>query len=1395
MSEQSPAEAIFFAALEIASAEERAAYVNAACGEDTDLRRRVDRLLAAHPQVGSFLEEPAQAPRATEAQASPSPEPGVADSVSEGPGTMIGPYKLLQQLGEGGMGVVFMAEQIKPVQRKVALKIIRPGMDSRQVFARFEAERQALAVMDHPNIAKVFDAGRTETGRPYFVMELVKGKPITQYCDDRRLTPRERLDLFIAVCQAVQHAHQKGIIHRDLKPSNVLIALYDGKPVPKVIDFGVAKAVGPKLTERTLFTEFGQIVGTLEYMSPEQAELNQLDIDTRSDIYSLGVLLYELLTGTTPLEKKRLKELAVLELLRLIREVEPPRPSTRLSTTDELPSVAANRSLEPKKLSGLVRGELDWIVMKALEKDRNRRYETANSLALDLQRYLHDEPVEACPPSAGYRLRKFARKNRVMLSTAAAFVALLVVAAGVSTWLAVVAKRAETVAEEKRQAAEAAQKLASAERTRATQKAEEAVANAKIADGNAAQARANLYVAHMNLAQAAWESGHVARVLELLDLYRKPQPGQQDLRGWEWYYEERLCHEELRTLKWPNSRVNCVAFSPDRKRLASTDGQLDSLVRLWDIATGQELLTLQGHTKGVRALAFSQDGTRLASADNNGTVKVWEAPRGRELHTLNHAGGVWSLAFSSDGKRLASAGGAMTVKLWDVASGQESSTLTGHTKGGILSVAFSPDGKLLASGGVVQDGTKIWDTASGRELRTLKGNEHEAWHMAFSPDGTRLTTASFGYDRTAKLLLWDVASGQQLRNLTGHTAWVSDVAFSPDGARLASASLDGTLRLWDSVSGQGLAILKGHLSSVPSVAFSPDGRWLYSAGSDETVRVWDAAGNREPRTLSGHTDYGGVAFVTFSPDGKRLASAGAAGTVRIWDATTGRQVWFAKGHPMFGTGVVSPGVVAFSSDGLRLLSTGPDHMVRAWDAATGQELLALEFDKSDALSAVGFSPDRRMLAAGADSTVRLYDAATGREIRAVKHPGWVRSIAFSADGQRLASAGENGVWLWDVASGKELRTLGRKGAAVAFSQDGGRLASGDGDGTLTVWDLATGHELRTWNGHKGTVSSLTFSPDGRRLASSSNPITADDQLVKVWDSASGQELRALREHGDGVHCVAFSPDGSRLSSAGQDGKLKLWDGRHLTPEIQAERESLMLVESFLGRALTKDQLIENLRSDRTIDEPVRQKALALVEDYWKEVVHEKAFGLVHPLFAKRMLKPDVLDRVRTDNAVSEEVRQEALVLAERWPEDPLSLNEASWAVVAKPGADAAAYRTALLRAEQASRMWKGNIGSQLNTVGVAQYRLGEYQKAVETLERSEKLNAETDLVDHGPCPSDLAFLAMTYHRLGQRERALNYLGRLRERMKKPQWATDEEARSFLREAEELLHPEGKKTKK
>jgi serine/threonine protein kinase/Tfp pilus assembly protein PilF len=436
---------IFIAAIGTVAPERWDAYLAEACGGDAELHRRVRNLLRAHREGGSFLEAPA-AGLITDREA----------PVTEGPGAVLGPYQLLEAIGEGGFGVVFRAEQQQPIRRQVALKVLKPGMDSRQVIARFEAERQALALMDHPNIARVLDAGATASGRPYFVMELVPGVAITDYCDQNQLTPRARLELFVPVCQAVQHAHQKGIIHRDLKPSNVLVTRHDGVPVVKVIDFGIAKALGQQLTDKTLLTGFAQLIGTPLYMSPEQAEMSGLDVDTRSDIYSLGVLLYELLAGTTPFDQERLKQAGYDEVRRILREEEPPRPSARLSTLGQAAAtVSARRQSDPRRLRQLFRGELDWVVLKALEKDRNRRYESASALAADVERYLHDEPIQACPPSAWYRFRKFARRNKVWLGTLSAVSVAVVLAVAVLVVSLVVIDRERTEAMRQRDDAQA----------------------------------------------------------------------------------------------------------------------------------------------------------------------------------------------------------------------------------------------------------------------------------------------------------------------------------------------------------------------------------------------------------------------------------------------------------------------------------------------------------------------------------------------------------------------------------------------------------------------------------------------------------------------------------------------------------------------------------------------------------------------------------------------------------------------------------------------------------------------------------------------------------------------------------------------------------------------------
>jgi serine/threonine protein kinase len=466
-------QAIFEVARKIDSRETREAYLQQVCGDKVAIGLRVRALLKAYEESASFLESPA-VPLVT-----------LDEPIAERPGTVIGSYKLLEQIGEGGMGLVFMAEQSRPVRRRVALKVIKPGMDTRHIVARFEAERQALALMDHPNIAKIHDGGSTDSGRPYFVMELVRGVPITDFCDQRRLTTRQRLELFVTVCQAVQHAHQKGIIHRDLKPSNVLVTLHDTVAVPKIIDFGIAKATTQPLTDRTLFTNFAQMIGTPMYMSPEQAEMNGLDVDTRSDVYALGVLLYELLTGTTPFQSQTLKKMGLDELRRMIREEEPQTPSQRLSTlAPQLCStVSERRGVDGRRLEQVLRRELDWVVMKALEKDRNRRYESASALAADVQRYQNDEAVAACPPSACYRLRKYVRRNRRALAMATIIAAALMSATLVSTWQVVVARDALGQAE-------ATRKDAEADRDRARNAETQAKAAEKRVEMEAAIARA-----------------------------------------------------------------------------------------------------------------------------------------------------------------------------------------------------------------------------------------------------------------------------------------------------------------------------------------------------------------------------------------------------------------------------------------------------------------------------------------------------------------------------------------------------------------------------------------------------------------------------------------------------------------------------------------------------------------------------------------------------------------------------------------------------------------------------------------------------------------------------------------------------------------------------------------
>ncbi len=1118
-------------------AAERAAFLDGACAGDVALRERLERLLALDDQSDELLANGAAAATVRAAI-----NLDLSDFRDEAIGQALGRYKLVEAIGEGGCGVVYVAQQTEPVRRRVALKVIKLGMDTKRVVARFEAERQALAMMDHPNIAKVLDAGATDTGRPFFVMELVRGIKITDYCDQNQLLTKERLELFIKICQAIQHAHQKGIIHRDIKPSNILVTLHDGAAVPKVIDFGIAKATDHQLlTDKTIFTALEQFVGTPAYMSPEQAEMGGLDIDTRSDIYSLGVLLYELLAGSPPFDPKELMSQGIDAMRRTIREKEPVRPSKVVerqieSRAERLEGRGNGGSTLNPQLKSLST-DLDWIVMKCLGKDRARRYETANALAMDINRHLNAEPVVARPRSRLYEFQTTVRRHK--LGFAAATALILVLTAGVltSTWEATRANQQKRLAEDNLIKTEKAEKEATQERIRANRETE--------------VAQQNLYYAQMHLGQQVWREHRGLRNLHDLLAKWLPQSGSPERRGWEWFYLNSLPYQNVRTLAEGESnfdetvssdRYCTVAWHVASNRLAA--GTPDGLIRIWDVGREEVTLVLRAPAPadawpGVEWIRWSPDGDRLASCGQDGTVHVWDARSGRELHVLGgDQSPVLSIAFSSDGTRLAVWGGKGAIRIWDANTGRLTSEVT-HP-GGVAVGAWSPDDKHLATGHL--DGTVIVSgTQAGDNMVTLRGHVRSIHRLAWSPDGARLASAAG--DATARI--WDVTSQKMVLDPLRHSHEITAIAWAPDGLRLATGSVDETVKIWNASTGRETVTLRGPVQAVTSLSWGQGGH-LASGCRDGSLRIWDSLRDQESNVLPGHA--GRATGVAWSRDGKRLASGGDDGKVRIWDPATRKEVQTLKGHD---AGRVNQefGLIrslAWNQDDTLLASAGLDGTASVWELASGEEVFALPADHGSVWS-LAWSPDGTHLAAGSvDGTIRLVEGLKHTpNVHVFKaHEAGIRgvpSLAWSPKGDRLASVGKKQLIIWDPVLRVERARIEHSAnfSAVAWSPDGKRLASASSASVgrvVIAWDAATGQQLSTMRGHNDNVDAIAWSPDGKRLASASL-----DNSVRVWDPVTGEETIVLRGNAAMFYGVSWHPDGAQLAAASSDGQIWIWD--------------------------------------------------------------------------------------------------------------------------------------------------------------------------------------------------------------------------------------------------------------
>jgi eukaryotic-like serine/threonine-protein kinase len=1069
----------------------------------------------------------------------------------------IGPYRIVERVGEGGMGLVYRAEQLEPIRRTVAVKVLKLGLDSREVVARFGAERQALALMNHPNVAKVFDAGVTVEGRPYFVMEYVQGEAITAYCDRHRLTTRQRLELFVQACEGVQHAHQKGIIHRDLKPSNLLVTVEDGKPLVKVIDFGVAKAMTQRLTDYTLVTERGRLVGTLEYMSPEQVEMGGgEDVDTRTDVYGLGVMLYQLLTAALPFASDTLRSAPFDELRRIIREQEPPRPSTRLDTLGNAARRAAvHRATNWHTLRRELRSELEWIPLKAMRKERAERYRSAAELADDIGNYLEGRPLIAGPQTTAYRVRKFVRKHRRGVSAAAAVAVALV---GLIVALAIATGKARWALQQVEQKSEEAR--------RADFRAGDETAQKLVTFGDDL-----LRTGHLPDARRSY--GLAAETADRIHLADAPILSRMFAAAEDAPLVGSLGRDGGVGGFAGGGHANCLALFHDGRRVVTaeqaTAGQPVNTIRCWDLLTGAQLCTYGRQGQGTTFVDVSPDDSLVVSASYDGLVRLWRGPTefpagvysGHLQPGANRRPAVYVAkfcppAFWPSGLAVLSGDADGFLKLWRVADPEnptEVASVKAH-ESSITDVAFAQDGRTVLTAG--KDHVIGQWQLSGGELRRLgelggDGHDGEVNGVAISLDGTK--AVSGGFD--GKVLLWDLWHPDAPARLVGrHRGRVWRVAFSPDGRTVASGGNVDSLRLWevDRRPDQGEPVpfrtFPGHTGEVLGIAFALDGRTLVASGDDSTVRVWDLT---DPNTINGVSPSGGAATAAaVSNDGLILLGT-ASGDVLVCDAETRRVLksWKAHGGPVR--------ALAVSAEGDAALSSGEDGTLAQWDLAAGalthrmayaqQPAAAKPAAAKPAAHAIAFLGGRREAAsAGTDGELRIWDLERGRTARAFPAAGEVTAMAAAGDGRAVLTGARDGtVRLWNVGDGSFGPCAGGANGpvlSVAFSPDGQTAFFLGPTGVPSAWNLKSGAVQTGATNPKPaqTVTAAALLP-ASNAAWASAWLGDADGAMRLVARRDGEPLWRGAAHRGRVKLVAVSPDGRRGVSIGADGTDKVWD--------------------------------------------------------------------------------------------------------------------------------------------------------------------------------------------------------------------------------------------------------------